>query len=704
MPQSVDITGFGKVNFPDNFSPADIQQAIERDIVPNMKGTAFQKANASLEATGKVGFRADQKPGQEFVPGAYVQGGAPIRPKLYQAPEPAPEGNLGAAIKDNIAADEGTRLRLIAQEIFPGDPKGIDRVGIRNGKPVFVNDEGKLQYVSGTGSNILGGLIGNAPEIAGGIAGSFTPYPVAGATAGSMLGKALKRGVSNLVFDEPVTPASLGKEVAIEGAINLAGAGAGKILGKVVNTGRVVDFSPARLAQAEQTIQYLKQRTGIDLDLAQASGDRRLIALRDYAARYPGETAGIIQAADEAAAGQFNTAVRRVLDVVASPAPAGQAGQKAINAAEETITQARRLVSQKVAPLYDAAYASVPEITDVALLNYLKLPYFDEAFKAGQTIAALERKSLPPGTLPDLRSFDYLKQGLDHVIQGLKDQAGRPTKLSNALTERKKEFVAQLDNLSGDLYKQARAAYAQGIQQTVTPLEDGFVGSLAKLSPQDAATAARIFTDPSMRAEEAALLKAKISQTDPDAYKGLVRQFLSDKFNAARGVTQGADETNVPGKFYQSIAKTPDDRDKLKALLPAGSDQLLQDVLLAAEKLAATPLGASRVAGSNTLRDQTISEMLKSRTLSTIRAISQPIKSVIGGAEYNAREQGIKDLTEALVDPAKRDQLKRIVKISDPQRKLIELGTLFGTKAAAGAAQDLTENVQPGPAPGRFRE
>lgn len=690
MPQ-VDVTGFGKVNFPDSFTQEQIQQAIERDIVPSMKGTAFDKANASLEAGGQVGFRADVKPGQEFVPGAYIKGGAPIRPKIYEAPQPAPEGNLGAAFKDSFAADEGTRLRLIAEEIFPGDPKGIERVGIRNGKPVFVNDQGKLQYVSGAKSNILGGLLGNAPEIIGGIAGSFSPNPVIGSAAGSMGGKVVKRAVSKLVFDEPADPGTLATELAIEGATSLVGSGAGKLAGKVIDRGRVIDFTPRQISQAEATRAAISQRTGIDLDLAQASGDRRLIALRDFAARYPGKTAELIQIQDEIAMGQFDTATKRVLDLVSQPVPSGTAGVNAINAADETIRLAQKQLSQQVRPLYDAAYASVPEITDVGLLNFLKLPYFDQAFKAGQRIAKLEGTSLGPGKLPDLRSFDYLKQGLDDVIDRL--SAKGATKEARALRERKNEFVGKLDGLSNQQYQAARQAYAQGYAANIEPLEQGFVGVLAKLDPIDASTASRIFNDPSITPEAIALLKAKVSQTNPDAYKGLVRQYLGDAYNTASKETKGGDVVNAPGKFRNLLASTPAARDNLKAILPPGAVQDLDDLLLAAQKLATTPLGASRVAGSNTFRDQALSEVLKGRAVAALRVLTRPRQALTEAAELRAQEQGVLQLTEALIDPAKRDQLRRIVRMKDSTRKLYLLGGLLGVKAGAGEASEFTENA-----------
>lgn len=681
----------GRLSFDEGMAIAGATAAPAASSQAPKRRLSFDEANAAYEATGRVGFRADQKPGEEFVPGAYVDGGPPIRPKLYKAPEPAPEGNLGAAIKDSFAADEGTRLRLIAEELFPGDPKGIERVGIRNGKPVFVNDEGKLQFVSGTKSNILGSLIGNLPEIAGGIAGSFTPNPVSGSALGAMAGKTLKRSASKLIFDEPATPASLATELTVEGATSLVGAGLGKGVAKFADRGRIVDFAPQQLSAAEASRAAIKQRTGIDLDLAQASGDRRLIALRDFASRYPGKSAELIQAQDEIASGQFDAATRRVLDLVAQPVPSGTAGVAAINAANETIELARRGVQQRVKPLYDAAYASVPQITDPALLNFLKLPYFDQAFKSGQRIAKLEGTSLQAGQPPDLRSFDYLKQGLDDVLEKLQTKGA--TKEARALREQKNQLVSQLDALSGQQYQAARQAYAQGISANVEPLEKGFVGTLAKLDPQDAATASRIFRDPSITPEAIALLKSKISARNPDAYRGLVRQYLSAQYDNAQALTQGGDVVNVPGKFLKALAPTPAKRDNLKAILPPDALPVLDDLLLAAEKLATTPLGASRVSGSNTFRDQTLSEALKGRAVAVAKFLTTPRQALRESAELRAQEQGVIDLTEALIDPAKRDQLRRIVRMKDSTKQAILLGTLFTTQAAAGNAEDLTENA-----------
>lgn len=662
------------------------------------KPVNFEQASAALDATRTTASVPYSPLGALRNKGGFEPANeAPTtssKPAYTRRPEPADSSNIGLAFKTDFVADEGTKLRILAEELFPGDPTGIDRVGIRNGKPVFVNDEGKLQYVSGTGSRIAASVAAYAPEIIGSVAGTLTGGPVIGGGLGAGLARGTKRRISELVFDEPVTRGSLAKEVALETGVSALAGLAGKGVAGVADRGRVVDFTPTQLAQAERTRALVLAQTGLDIDLAQAAGDRRLLALRDYASRYPGRSAELIQARDEALSGQFDIATNRVLNLVSQPAPSGRLGEAGINAAQEVIRSARTAVSQQVRPLYEAAYAAVPEITDVGLLNFLKLPYFDSAFKAGQRIAKLEGTALGPGDLPSLRSFDYLKQGLDDVIERLESKGAR--KEARALRERKNEFVAQLDGLSNQQYQAARQAYAQGIETTVAPLENGLVGTLAKLDPQQASIASRIFTDPSVTPEQIALFKASISRYNPDAYRGLVRQYLDDAYDKAQVITQGGDTTNVPGKFLKTLAPTPAKEARLKAILPPNAYPVLQDLLAAAERLATTPLGASRTAGSNTLRDQTISEILKGRATAVAKSLLTPRQAIRDSVEQRAQEQGVIDLTEALLDPSKRDQLRRIVKMTDPAKQAILLGTIFTGQAAAGTAQDLTENAAPG--------
>lgn len=655
------------------------------------------------------------KPGEMRIPGKGLPGSPDYVPaSIGPAPKQADSANFGAALKSDLVEDEGTKKRLIAESLFPGDPKGADRVGIVDGKPVFVNDKGELQYVSTFGSRAAASTIANAPEAIAGTVGSFAASPVAGATMGAAGARGVKRAAAGLVFDEPQTIGGNLADVATEGAVT-AGAGLlGKGLVALGNRSKIVDFTPADIGSAEKAREYVSKTLGIDLDLAQASGNRKLLALRDYASRYPGKTAEMIQAADDITAGKLDVATNKVLDLVAKAEPSAIAGRRGTNAAKAAITTARQAVYDAVDPLYKAAYKAVPEVADKKILGFLDLPYFKKAFADGQVIATLEdeaaakttetvkttaRVKVRDGlyktvtteskkdiTKPDLRSLDYTKRALDDEIEGLIEAGSREK--ARALKMKRDEFVAALDALPNQQWQLARSRYGELIRDTVDPMEKGAVGIIAGISDQKAATAAaKIFSDPNVSTNDIAFAKARISQQDPEAWNGLVRQWLGQKWNAALKETQAGDVINPAGKFRQAVFGTPSDKVKLRNMLPDGAADDMDALMFAMEKLAKTPLGASRVSGSNTYRDTQIGEMLSGR-LSFLMQALRPREAVLNAAEERAQEQGILSITEALLDPAKRRQLKQIVKMPPSRAQALRITTLLGGQVSAIAAAD----------------
>jgi hypothetical protein len=675
---------------------------------------------------------------------------------------PADKANFGASVKAGVIADPDTQRREIAKSLFPDDPNGAQRIGFMDGSPVYVDEQGQLKRVSPRIVSGLAEITANVPEAVGAVVGSFaTGNPVSGAAAGGAGGRAAKRAVSELVFDEPATPLSVGKEMVGEVAVNLVAGGLGKGVAGFAGRGKIVDFSPQNVRTAEQARQYVKQSTGIDLDLAQASGDRKLLALRDYAARYPGRTAELIQAADEAAAGQLDNATNRVLDSIAKSTPSEIAGKEGINAAQIVIRAARDKTYKEVKPLYDAAYAAVPEVTDPEILKMLELPHFDAAMRSGKRLAVLEgsstarvaSKAAPeqqiasassqadldsvakalklfdenptpkmqaleaaysrrskelraapagqsqpasPAATPDapsLRDLDYLKRGLDDQIESLRSKGKRQE--AAALSKRKNEMVAKLDELSNDQWKLARQKYQELIRANVEPLENGIVGVLAGIKdPLASRAAVKIFSDPNVTPAAINLAKTALEKQSPEAYAGLVRQYLAHRWNQALKTTQGGDIINPAGKFRQAVYGTPADRDRMRAMLPAGAGSAFDDLMLAMEKLSRTQLGASRVAGSNTFRDQELNESLKGQGAIVFRWLTSPRKSIQDAAEERAKQKSLDAITEALLDPAKRSQLRQVARMEPSTKQAILLSGLLSGQAVADIAPERMPALQ----------
>lgn len=594
--------------------------------------------------------------------------------KNYIAPEPkaAEHINFGASLKQNLVDDPETRRRLIAESLFPNDPKGIERVGFADGVAVYVDDTGALRRVSPKTASAGAIVTANLPEAVGAAIGAASGMPVLGAALGGAGGKAYKKIVSNLVFDEPQTAGGNAADLAIEGGLNVVGGLVGKGAAKFSDRGRMIDFTPANRQAAEKVVTDVKNKFGIDLDLAQASGDRKLIALRNYAARYPGKSAELIQAVDEAAQGQFEGATKRVLDLVAKAEPSEVAGARGVNAAKLTIDTAKQKVYKDVEPLYEAAYAAVPEITDQKIIGMLELPYFDAAFTSGQKIAKLEGNELAKGAKPDLRSMDYTKRALDDRIETLKE-AGKKQE-ARALKIRRDEFVQSIDALPNQQWQLARKRYGELINAEVKPLEDGAVGVLANIGDAKLATAAaKILSDPNVTAQQIRSTRSAISVQDPDAFNGLVRQWLGQKFDKAMRETQTGDVVNPAGKFRQAVYGSPGDREKAEAMLPGNAAKIFDELMGAAEKLASTP-----IRGSDTEPNRMITEQLKGKALAVISWFISPRQAARNAAEQNAIQNGVDSLTEALLNPQKRNQLRQIARMAPSTRQAIMLSTVLG--------------------------
>lgn len=706
------------------------------------------------QATPAGANRGGPLPGQQRV----TRPGPDGLPMYMDVPEPKParDSNFGAALKENIAADPETKRRLVAESVFPDDPNGINRVGFADGEPVYIDESGELRYVSSRGSRFGAATVANAPEAVAATVGSFaTGNPISGSAIGAAGGRALKRGVSALMFDEPVTPGSVAKEMATEAAIDLAGGVVAKGITKGADRGKTVDFSPQDMRSAEEIQRQVKQTTDIDIDLAQASGDRKLIGLKQYAARFPGKSADDVQKFDERSQGQFEQATSNVLDRIARAAPSEVYGRNGMNAAKSAIRQAKNEIEAEVSPLYAAAYAAVPEVNQAMpggneVLRFLNLPYFKEAFSAGQKLRSLETgaahpkqrtvetltrrtdeaterastivdstptgarritsrlstedvpRETPDGTLtrrtetvhsditrPSLAELDYTKRALDEQIESL-IESGKGQR-ARALKIKRDQFVEALDALPNQQWQQARQTYGRLAQQHLRPLEDGVVGIIAKVKDPKAATAAaKIFQDANVTPDQIRYARNVIEKQDPEAWNGMVRQWLGQKWNASLKETQTGDVVNPAGKFRQSVFGTPQDRAKAAAMLPGGAAPVFHDLMTAAEKLASTP-----IAGSNTMRDTEIKDQLKGTGAVVFQWLTSPRKQVVDAAEQRALEQGTQQITEALLNPAKRSQLKRVVKMAPSTRQAILISSIIGGKATSVAAESVDDRTPP---------
>lgn len=601
--------------------------------------------------------------------------------------QPATSANFGASVKAGLVEDPDTKRRLIAQSLFPNDPNGAARIGFVDGRPVYVDDTGALREVSGTASRVGASIVANSPEMIAGAVGSATSSPILGGTAGAVGARGLKRAAAGVIFNEPQTISGNLKDLAGEAAVNVVGGAVAKGVTKFMDRGRTVDFTPDQVQTAEQARAYVKSTTGIDLDLAQASGDRKLIALRAFAARYPGKSAELIQAADEAQKGQLDAAVSRVLDTIGRSTPAEVAGQNGINAAAMVIDAAKAARDKAVAPYYDAARKVVLGSDVVESIS--ADPLIARAARRVSRDPVYQRKlaGLPENSVG---YWQQVKRNLDAGYEQATTSGNRTA--ASEYADAAKQLNEKLAAASPE-YKQANEFFAKETREKITPLEDSPIGVLSRITNPKAATAAsKLFSDPNITASQVRATRASIlAQKDgEEAWNGLVRQWVGQQWDSAVKLTQGGESVNAAGKLRQALIGTPSQKAKMDAALGPGASQAFDDLMTAAESLSRTP-----ISGSNTMRDLEIKDVLKGRAAVVFKWVTSLREQIRSGAEERAVREGVLSITEALQNPAKRNQLRVIVKMPPSQRKGIAIATVLSAQglqtAAAGPADRMPD-------------
>lgn len=135
--------------------------------------------------------------------------------------------------------------------------------------------------------------------------------------------------------------------------------------------------------------------------------------------------------------------------------------------------QATRKAAAK--PLYDAAYATPVEPSE-ALISLFRRPALARAWAKAKTIAANEGDDLPdnlfitrpdggkvvnPDALKDVRLLDYIKRGLDDLVESKRDPVTGKIQgeVQKGIDRLRKEYLEVVDELS-PAFKEARAAWS----------------------------------------------------------------------------------------------------------------------------------------------------------------------------------------------------------------------------------------------------
>jgi len=664
--------------------------------------------------------------------------------------QPAEEGaGFTTAFKTGFVSDPQTKLRILATDRFPDleQDQALQRFGFVDGNPVFVNEQGQLEAATGGMADLMGSIAAESPEIAGAIAGTFTPMPVLGSALGAAGGEAIKRVLANVFLEEPQTVGGNILAVSGEAALDLTFGGLAKSATGLVNKRAIAagekQINPAALAEARDNI---TKATGIELDIAQVSGIPELIQLKRWASKFPGDAAAIIQANDDLIAGQVETAVARLINVMAAGNPTLKSGIRTINAAKAALTAAKTERNAAVSPLYKKAFAepgvTVDTSATLALIDqslqsakgpirailkqtrdlFNRAEPFTAQVRANQARIKKLQKGLtateaaenvgPRATQIKALQADIDRLMLDDTVQGLhktrraidlaietKNAGGKllDAEMTAELVTIRNSLTKELTDAS-PLYRQASDEFAKLSTRLVDPLLNSPIGVLAKLEDKNAGqAAAKIFSgasvDPvTVRIAREAILKAERANPElAGAWNGAVSQWLQGNFVRAAKETQTGQAVNVAGKFRQAVIGTKVQKAAMKEALGPQAVNQFNQIMDALQMVARTPLGASETAFF-----QLISRKLDAGTFSMLQSIFSPRKTLLDTQSQRFMESLSKSIANGLTDPAKVQELNRLFKLKPgTERSVLITSLALGQIGAFGVAGELGVDQTP---------
>ena len=352
-----------------------------------------------------------------FDPGrAYTAGRDAQRMRIQQARQQAGMGGTALEIGGSLMSGNVSNALAVAPNLLGRMGQGA-RAGMVGG--------GLAGFGYGEGAQ---NSLGSAAAGAGLGAGFGAALPIAGQVVGNRID-----GIRRLTGRDPALPRRI-----VNDAINADGtgaAGAGQMMDEAAQRG-----SPMMIADTGDNARGLLASVG----------------------RQPGASQRIVRGAvgdrQMAQGERMSEAVVRDLGPTANIAEMG----------EELITQART----QSRPFYEA-FEAAPGASVVKLDDIVVRPAFKAALKKavdlsqemGDDPTALGFRFDAAGDMMldrdalSWRAMDYVKQALDDVIEGAKDQRGNLTNVGRAAFGTKQTLVARMDKANPD-YAKARAAYA----------------------------------------------------------------------------------------------------------------------------------------------------------------------------------------------------------------------------------------------------
>jgi hypothetical protein len=513
----------------------------------------------------------------------------------------------------------------------------------------------------------MGGLIQPATDVKH-FGAEKAKGAMGGAVAGGVLGGAFKAAGAGV--------RAVGEWLAREYPENVMTQAVQKVLKRM---GQDQAAGGPSATQALDLINEVNQRGGKPMTLADVGGEN-VRALAGNVARQPGEGRNVAQQfltqRDEMAAQRLNDDIKKYVH-----------GGDSMFKTTQALVQARSAASK---PAYEVAMDPARVVDSPRLREFLADPTVKqgipqglesqrlEALAAGEPYQPVSAMLDEAGSLrgvPNMRTLDAVKRGLDAQIEGERDAVtGRMSQRGNMLSRVRSEFVKELDALNPD-YAAARAAWG-GPSASMGAMDAG--RAAFKLSPDEIA--------------------AEISRMTPSE-----REFY--RLGVADTIRERLMKTGVSGDEAKAIIKNPWMRDQLKPVFrsPEEFDAFVGAVTAEGRMFATKTkvMGGSQTA--ERLAEDTSTENLMSAGGAHLA------KQVATGEWVSAAKNAIRmwrDRQDRAGNPKLNEQISRILFQApiDPASELGQrlTGRFTGPQGInrLGTAADMTGNVSRVLAPG----
>jgi len=521
---------------------------------------------------------------------------------------------FSAQIKAGMSPDVQKKIRIFANSMNLPE----SRFGVVDGNIVYAAPDGQIKRVtpSVTGANdpadffmrlgqwVASQLGPSVPGLAGTLAGVAAsgsgPGGVAAAGAAAAAADTGRQAVGNYLAGSPISDIDAWN-VAGQGALGAAGQAGGAVINRVMQRNplgvhtfdRAAARDPARVAESEELVREARSR-GVDLSAGQATGLRSLQAEERRLGRFPETQDRMAEFVETQRRKQVPAAIESELDKIS----ATRGGEEAI---DSFLAGGRAVVNKELAARSAAARVAYEKALDQRadrfwsepIESLLSRPSAEKGIAYAKLIAKEEGRDITVpvyengklvgrDVVPDWRSWDYIKRGIDRVIEENTDEFGRVNAYGRTVKNTKTQLLSFLDRANPD-YKAARAIYGDASDGVDAVLEGG-VGLIQRMKgPDRQAMVERIFGARSLMPEEVGRMRTLFKEADQlENWNQGVRQYIAGKLDAALKAE------NVPQAFFKSMEQDPAQRRVIRAAIGdpeviAGWEKLMR-VLDAARK------------------------------------------------------------------------------------------------------------------------